>query len=386
MDGLLILITSILGPVLAATLIACAATALEILMLVVEFILELVMLRRRRTERRPLVSLRIVRRILLVLLALGALTLLALQTVLFDPMVRWSAARKPDTRVEFRTASGNIFTGNIVLEDVTIERDDPARGSLDLKIARLEVDIGVLSALSSPVPIERMVAQGVRGSYTRDLDLRKPKKHYLVEELEVRDVEIDIKLEFRDRAQAFPLTIDTWRCAPYRTNKAWFDVLLRSHGTGKFAGRPVTIESSEEARERETRWRIDALPLATFAKWIGGPLRLFTGGNVDIEIVDRWQRGAADRIHSSWSFSFREIEAAVPDQLNPTMHLLVAPIVQWISKRPREFDLEFDLNLDENDFSVSAGNRSESLRAAAAAALLHALAKKAGRGLFGRDK
>ncbi len=37
MDGLLILITSLLGPVLAATLVVCAATGLEILVIAVEF-------------------------------------------------------------------------------------------------------------------------------------------------------------------------------------------------------------------------------------------------------------------------------------------------------------------------------------------------------------
>ncbi len=403
MDVLLILITTALAPVVASTLGALVTAAFELLILFVELGVELFLMRERQRERRQLRGLRFLRKTALVLLAVGALLLLAFETVLFDPMIRWSASRRPDTEIRFSDATGSLLTGSIVMHDVVIRRDDPARGSLDLTVQKLELDVGVLRSWSSVVPLDSVVATGVRGTYSRDLDLKRPRKNFHIDDLRVIDADVSIALEFLDREYSFPLRVSKWHCAPYRTNKAWFDVLLRSNGTGHFAGRPVTIETSGSTDQRQTRWQVERLPITALTTWIGGPLRMLTAGDVDIEIVDSWKPGTASGILSEWRFRFRDVRAAVPADAGTATKLLLTPIVKWLGDEPRQLDLEFDLRLDEDDFDRDAPDRRASMRAATATAIVRALAKKAGidteslgkkldagsrwfRGLLDRDK
>lgn len=382
MEGLLVLVAALLGELLLVPLIGAIVLLLEVGGLTVGGVLEVVGWRRRRaTPTTPRIGGR-VRRFALVAIVIPLTGLLLAQFLMFEPLVRWAVSRQDAVTIDFRSAHGNLFTGHVVLDGVTIVRDDPENGSIDLAIGRLDVDVALLGALSSTMPIDRLSLAGITGSYARDLDLRAPRRAFAAEVLELTDVDVLVVLERGERRFEFQLAIDDWRSEPFRSRHAVFDALVRSNGSGRLATRPFSVTSRAVDRDgasgRETEWLVDALPLPVLAGWFGGPMSVLTGGTANIAVRDRWVLGNANHIHSQWDVVLHDVAAEVPDGLGRVSSLVARPLVLWLAAQDDEIPLSFSFELDEGEFTWDATSGTKGLWGSAARGLMRALAEKAG--------
>lgn len=380
MEALLVVIAIFVGPVMATVGAALAALVVEAVVLLASLVLELLSLRRRRRGGPPSVVLRWLRRIGLACLALGVILLLVVETFGFDPLVRWSVSRSPDAQIEFEVADGSVLGGHVTLTGVTLQREDAERGSFDLTLAEIGAEIGLGGAMARPFEIDRLTARGVAGTFTRDLDVRLPPKAFVVDEVFIQDAAIDLVLDWRDRSQSFRIEIEEWTCGPYRSDRAWFDVMLRGQGRGSFAGRPLRIEHLEPTGDLGpgVRWTIEALPLEQFASWLGGAATLLSNGTVNAVIEDREVPGQVDTMRSRWRLEFDGLEIRAPEGAGLTTRIALQPLAAWFSAERRSFDLAFTLELKADDIPSGGTPPTALFRNLAASAVLQALIAKTG--------
>ncbi len=281
--------------------------------------------------------------------------------------VRW----KTEIAVEFDRASGNLWTGSVRLEGVTVRRPAHPTCRFDLRADRLEIDLSYWSLYSpqgwfdatvfETVNIEKMHGTWEQFGPTRQptplAEAEPPKKngktarkrkHFRIDRLEMTD----IRLDFTDHARPddplhVELVIERLDSKPLRSYLALFDVLFRSNLHGTVGG----VFYRFEKRDGETRWVCDDLPVAILASYFGKPFDWFEKGAVDILVENRWKGG----LTMNWSLVFRDFHVAAPPGTDMKTKLTLAPLLFYMNTHDKRLPLEFELNLkkDDNRFDSS---------------------------------
>jgi hypothetical protein len=202
------------------------------------------------------------------------LALVFIDLALYEPGLRLlldQVERSSGVDLCFERARGNIFTGEVHLEGVTIRHHDAA-ADVDLAIDRLDIDIAMLRLFEAQVPITELTLHGVRGTLVRE-GARATRRHgrgFVIEHLVVDGLAV----EFEDRASApvrvLPVAIDHLETAPLRSDAALVDLLCHTSARGRARGLAFTADPRA--------WRVSNIPLGlndsarlgTLGKWLRG--------------------------------------------------------------------------------------------------------------------
>jgi hypothetical protein len=202
---------------------------------------------------------------------------------LYEPGLRLllgQVERSSGVDLYFERARGNIFTGEVHLEGVTI-RHHGAGADVDLSIERLDIDIAMLRLFEPRVPITGLELHGVRGALVREggrAAERRRGRGFVIEQLIVDDLAVD----FEDRAVApirlLPVAVDHLEIAPLRSDAALVDLLCHTSARGRARGNTFVA--------RPGAWSVDHIPLGlqdsarlgTMGKWL-------RGGQLDVDLT-----------------------------------------------------------------------------------------------------
>ncbi len=316
-------------------------------------------------------------------LALALLSALAVELVLFEPAVRWLAARvaaSTGIAVAFARAEGSLLRGRVVLHETSLRRASSPTSTFDLVAARLEVDVAVLGVLGSPSAIDAVRVDGLRGAFARVAAPTplQPRRPFAIGELELRDARVAVTDHTRETPLEFTLAIDEARTAPCRSQWLAFDVLFRTNARGALDGAPFTIATRSTSDGRETRWQAPSLPLELAAAYIGGPLAWIDRGRVSVDVTDRWQMGERAEVELDWQLVLEDVHASVPATASPLVRRVAEPIVAWLNERGERLPLAFRFKMDPQTFAGATSIQATELLELAQESLTAALAERAG--------
>lgn len=203
--------------------------------------------------------------------------------VLYEPGLRLlldQVERTSGVDVCFERARGNLFTGHVHLEGVTIRHRNGA--DLALSISRLDIDIAMLRLFEREVPITALELHGVRGSIVRN---RSPgvgqpggARNFVIERLSVDDLAV----EFEDLAGAptrvLPLALEHLEIAPLRSEYALVDLLCNTRARGRARGNAFVAEAGA--------WSVRDIPLgAQGSVGLGQAGKWLRGGTLDLTLT-----------------------------------------------------------------------------------------------------
>lgn len=211
-----------------------------------------------------------------------ALTVLVfIDLVLYEPGLRLlldQVERTSGVDVCFERAHGNIFTGRVHLEGVTIRHRDGA--DLALSISRLDIDIAMLRLFEREVPITELQLHGVRGAVVRHraLGVGQPGgRGFVIERLIVDDLAIAFE-DLAGPTRVLPLAIEHLELAPLRSEYALLDVVCHTRGRGRARGNTFLAEPGT--------WSVRDVPLGPQASvGLGAAGRWLRGGAADITVT-----------------------------------------------------------------------------------------------------
>jgi hypothetical protein len=193
--------------------------------------------------------------------------------VLYEPGLRLlldQVERTSGVDVCFERARGNLFTGHVHLEGVTIRHRNGA--DLALSISRLDIDIAMLRLFEPEVPITLLELQGVRGSIVRN---RAPGfgapgggRGFVIERLVVDDLAV----EFDDLAGAptrvLPLALEHLEIAPLRSEYALVDLLCHTRARGRARGNGFLAEAGAWSVRDISLGAQGSVGLGAAGKWL----------------------------------------------------------------------------------------------------------------------
>lgn len=296
-----------------------------------------------------------------IVLTVGGLVLV--NTVLFDPVVRQVVglvAKRTGTELEFKSVSGNLFTGRFAFEDITARRVSDTKGSFNLKVASLSGDIDLQTLLFGPVSLRRLSVDTVSGTFhdpekrkasenVQDDDGRtRTKRRFRIEDLTLRNV--DVALSKGDGAPV-ALSLKSVSSMPFRSNFAVFDLLFRSNVVGQIDGRDISISTRDADGGRVTQWRMPDLPIASVRHLVAKPpIGWLREGTLTVSVDDRWALTRQAEIDMDWNIRMRGVRAEVRKGGGVLEQAFALPIVTYINSKDGNLDLRFKLVMNESQF------------------------------------
>ena len=368
----------LLLPALVAELLAlCLAALLPAIVLGLELLSEFVALglelvfgwslhrsRKPETEpkkRCPLVNpiwRRRLRYTFLAVFAVATIGLLLVNFVFFESTLRFALGRVEASRgikVTFNAASGNLFTGEFAVEGLRAVRQASETTKFDLRVEQATADVEMTSLLSPTKTVESLAVSGIRGRIDRIGKKTRPhrrvKKRFEVNDLSVKDVQVEFLNRVTARKLSAGVTVYSLSGRPVRSRLLVFDILFRSNVTGRIGGRPFLVEAMDS--QQMTSWKVDHLPVAILATFVGGPLVWLTDGQVDIDVRSTWLRDTGGDIALHWKTVFENLKAEVPSDASLKTRLFWTPVVAYMNQRSRRMPLEFDVKFGEGAFSYT---------------------------------
>jgi hypothetical protein len=141
---------------------------------------------------------------------------------------------------------------------------------------------------------------------------------------------------------------------------------------------PFTIANGPTPDSHESHFHVDDLPVTVLADFVGGPMRLLTGGTADVDVRDRWQTGSDEPIDLHWRLVLRDLSARAPADLDPLWSRLVPRLVDWIGKHGEEVPLDFHVRMEGGKIDWSSSEAARQLGHALWSAMARELADRAG--------
>ena len=381
MEALVILLAELLsGPILAALALA-AQMFVFIFSLLFEFAWCLVSRRPwgsspAKAEAAPSVRKRsgssrvprLIRVVVLTTLALSVGGLLAVNFVFFEPAARWAVAqvgKRTNTEIDFKTASGNIFSGTVVFEDLSARRVSEIRSSFDLKAQRLRADIDPWTLVFRPISFQSLSVETVIGTLRQperrkvagsgsggDDEKIKARRKFQVENLTLKDV--TIMLSKGDNVPV-AVSLTSVSSAPFRSNYALFDILFRSNLAGQIDGHDISVSTQEIDSGRLTQWRMPDLPAASVSKFVTRPpLGWLREGTLNVSVDDRWRVGARANIDMDWNLQMQGVRAEPREDAGLMEKTIALPVTSYINGKNGNLDLRFKLVMNEHQFENMA--------------------------------
>ncbi len=325
------------------------------------------------------------------------LTLLAFAVMnqfFFEPTVRSIAAQiaqKKGMEISFAAAQGNLFSGTLVLDGLTVKSSKGTKADFDVQAKSVALDLDVFSLLSSAIIIERLRVDGVAGDISmkaKDVtalpssaqqqvdEPLKPRKAFVIHDLSIRS--LDVKLYNRER-EPLSLVLESLESQPFRSQYAIFDTFFRSNIQGRLDGQWLSITSREIPNGRETDWNLEDFPVAAIGAFTDkAPLNWFTSGRLTAQVKDRWQDGDHPEITMDWSLLFEDARVEAPAEASLLSKTMTLPLINYINGKTEPVDLKFSLRLNERQFESASSLDAAGLWDATVEGLLESLAVKAG--------
>lgn len=203
--------------------------------------------------------------------------------VLYEPGLRLlldQVERTSGVDVCFERARGNLFTGHVHLEGVTIRHRNGA--DLALSISRLDIDIAMLRLYEREVPITALELHGVRGAIVRNRapGLGPPGggRDFVIERLEVEDLAVDFEDLAGAPTRVLPLTLEHLEAAPLRSEYALVDLLCHTRARGRARGNAFVADAGA--------WTVRDIPLGVQGSVGLGPAgKWLRGGDLDVAVT-----------------------------------------------------------------------------------------------------
>lgn len=299
----------------------------------------------------------------------GFVSLIVVNFFFFSQTIEWAVgqvSQKTQTQISFNKVGGNLFYGQFYFNGLSVKKDIEGKTRFDLEIDTVDVDLKVLSLLSSPITIEKLNVVGVDGDIKPDRvnknqkpsqgDTKaatiKAKKEFVISDLSISRVDIDLQLSDQKPLQ---VVIEAIESAPFRSNYAIFDTFFRANISGSVDGHKVSIRSREEGQGRITRWDLDRFPINIVGEYTDkSPLNWLKEGTVDIQVEDRWEYSDKAEIDMDWSIRFQDVVVEYPDDTSIFKRSLSSPFVNYMNSKGGDMDLNFTLAMNESQFESSS--------------------------------
>ena len=205
--------------------------------------------------------------------------LLLIDLFLFGPALRIALDQielRSGVDVSFRSARGSLFTGHLELDEVTVRRSGEGLAfSLTIRELVLDVDMARLHHEALPIAVVRAV--GVRGSLVRrEGGPARTVRPFVIERLELEDVQIDFEDTITAPFRSLPLEFETLAISPLRSEFAMLDALCGSEARGSARG--YSFGAGAHA------WTARAIPIGPAAHKLGAAGRWIRGGDLDVTL------------------------------------------------------------------------------------------------------
>lgn len=303
---------------------------------------------------RARVWLRRLRWTVLGLFGAAVLGVILLNTVFFEPALRWgfrNFEERSGLAVTFASAKGNFLSGTATLTEVRVHRPHFSQSEIDLTAREVRIDVHMRSALRKEIRIESLEIAGLKGFlvHTRSPG---PRRDFRIDRLVLDDTWLRFRDHpFEDKTAVLTLRLDRLECAPFRRRSAVFDTLFRSNASGTIDEAPFSIRSGEGAGGRSTFWKGEGIPLRFLADYAGGAFAWFRSGTADVDVVDAWKDGDVKEIDMHWKLRLKAFTAEVPEGLAGWRRPIAEAAVAFLNRHPAELPLEFDLTVNKDDFT-----------------------------------
>lgn len=214
-------------------------------------------------------------------LGLVLLGLILVDLVAFETGVRLAldqVEQRSGVDLAFERARGSVFTGRLELTGVTARRSGTG-ADFSLAVREVVLDVDMTKIFRSAVPLELVRVAGVRGEIVRH-DAQggpAPLHAFVVERLELEDVELRFEDEIGAPFQSLPIQIQHFHVAPLRSEYAMLDVLCRGDARGQARGYAFAAGGGT--------WRTSGIPLGPAAHKLGPAGRWIRSGDVDVSLT-----------------------------------------------------------------------------------------------------
>jgi len=259
-------------------------------------------------------------------------------------------------QVAFDSAKGNIFTGTVQMTGVKLKRENHQNSLFDLQVDEMSLDMDMTALIAFKAVIEELKVTGLRGTFQRvgKVERLKPRKSFVIEKFIMEDLDVQFSDTTRgEKPVTAVVKVDKMQSVPFRSQLSIYDILFNSTAKGTLEETSsFTIEKKESPKDNKSRWTLSELPLALIGEYVGGPLKLISGGSVFIEVQNQRHTGEKPGIKMDWHLVIRDVKAQVPGEYPDTgiKRRMAERVVEYINDHSREFSFRFSLDIKEETF------------------------------------
>lgn len=295
-------------------------------------------------------------------LAIIVLSLLAINFLFMEPTSKWIFAKVQDRtgiEVSASTVSGNLFTGRFEIADLVTRRDSIDKSSFDLQVGTIAVDIDMPSLVFGTATLQSIAIDAVSGRFEvkrRDKGKAsrkiKTRRVFRIDDLKITNSALQL---INADNEVLNLSLIKAASAPLRSDFAVYDLFFRSNVSGTLSGQKIEISSLEQNNSRETKWRIDRLPIATLGHFSENPLlNGLREGTLDIDVTNTWKVADQTEFDIDWRIIMDGVKLQVPDDATLKQKAALIPAAKYLSFRKKPIDVSFSLVMDEGRFQSAA--------------------------------
>lgn len=252
---------------------------------------------------------------LVLLFGLLAIGILTFNSYGIDPTLRLVLDRvekNSGTRVEFKSASGNLLTGSLSVNGVHVTRKVEGRNAFDLDVAHVTADVALLRLFDPEWQLDRLDLMGVKGDFSvfprQGGEGSRLKGGNVFQTRAVYISQADLRfVNYRDDPEGVPLVVEVEKMeiAEYRSRWSLYDLLFHSSLEGKVDGQPFRFQREVKDGKQRVRWELAGLPLAKWGSaWAGAAAKAMVG-DVDVVVDSHWPVEDPRTITMDWQVKAR---------------------------------------------------------------------------------
>ncbi|EFA81839.1 hypothetical protein PPL_05071 [Heterostelium album PN500] len=342
------------------------------------------------------------------LIILGTTTLVSLILWIVNTFEfsEWTAKRigkylttNTGINITFEHARGELKTGYIRLENVTVSRNpraDEHLSSIQLSIKQIDIKLSILWLLEGKGIIQECLVSGVRGIidrrseglYLNYADMIYPRKKkalgdFVFDRLEVKDLLITYHMPDKTHR---PLSISVFSMESDKFRKQWilYDLLSSKNIVGKFDGSlfTYTIPQHQTADTNASKFeqrelKLDGVNIDILSRNATGPLGWIKEGTFDIQLnlllpkvkegeileseshtVDYGiipiDKDPLKNLHLTFSVQLNHLFSVAPlytPELSYLSNALAHPIVAYINSHSKHIPLQFNFSMNLRQYN-----------------------------------
>lgn len=307
------------------------------------------------------------RRRILLAAAAGLVVLLAgvwiADRYYFEPILRWGAGRlekRAGIAVDFASASGSFWTGEMRFNDLSIRRDNHRSSTFDVTIRKLDMRISMVRLLWRRIRLESLAVDGVRGSWTRlaKAGTKGARRTFSISDFRLDDFQVDYHNRLAG-ADAKPVSIRVDAMSSALLSSRWLvlQLLFLSKVTGAIDATPFLIHPGTRTGGDITyTWKADGLPLSVLASLAGKPFTIFERGHANVHIENSLYLLPEIALDMGWAVALEEYKAKTPPGASLKEKAIWFPLVTYLNAKRGKLNLAFIIRLNGKDDSIATSD------------------------------